>query len=118
METEHRLPEFLEIFGRRFRIEPMPTVNVNDGVIGMAAYSEGVIYIDGEIEPALALSTLWHEAVHIAQIDLHGKTDEKEARWVSVFAHALLMHNPWILEAYGEIQGMTEHIKRVSGEGS
>ncbi len=72
----------------------------------MAAYSEGVIYIDGEIDPALALSTLWHEAVHIVQIDLHGKPDEKEARWVSLFAHALLMHNPEIIEAYGEMPGI------------
>jgi hypothetical protein len=106
METEYRLPECLEIFGRRFRIEPMPAVNVNDGVIGMAAYSEGAIYIDEEIDLALALSTLWHEAIHIAQIDFHGKPDEKEARWVSLFAHALLMHNPAILEAYAEMHGM------------
>lgn len=103
METEYRFPEFLEIFGRRFSIEPIPAIGAGDGVIGMAAYSEGAIYIDGEIDLSLALSTLWHEAIHIAQIDLHGKPDEKEARWVSLFAHSLLMHNPAILEAYAEL---------------
>ena len=118
METEHRLPEFLEIFGRRYGIQPMPAVNVTDGVIGMAAYSEGAIYIDCEIDLALALSTLWHEAIHIAQIDLHGKPDEKEARWVSLFAHSLLMHNPEILEAYAEMLGMTKSTKTASGDGS
>ncbi len=106
METDYQLPESLEIFGRRFSIESMPATNVSEGIIGMAAYSEGAIYIDGEIDLSLALSTLWHEAIHIAQIDLHGKPDEKEARWVSLFAHALLAHNPEILQAYAAMHGI------------
>lgn len=105
METEYRLPEFPEIFGRRFSIDPIPAIGAHDGVIGMAAYSEGAGYIDGEIDLSLALSALWHEAIHVAQIDLHGKPDEKEARWVSLCAHSLLMHNPAILEAYRSMHG-------------
>jgi hypothetical protein len=100
METEIQLPETLEIFGRHFRVESMPPVNVTDGVIGMAAYSEGAIYIDPHIDLSLALSTLLHEAIHIAQIDLHGKPNEEEARWMSLFVHSLLVHNPGILNGY------------------
>ena len=103
MTMESRLPEYLELFGRRYRIQPMPAVHVTEGVIGMAAYSEGTIYIDADVDLPLALSTVWHEAVHIAQIDLHGQPCEEAARWISLLAHSLLVHNPEIVQAYLDI---------------
>ena len=97
------VPDSITIFGREYTIKDLPALSVAEGVIGLAAYHDAVIYIDLSADPALALTTLWHEAVHVAQNDLHGQVDEREARWISLFVHNLLVHNPEILEKYLEL---------------
>jgi hypothetical protein len=69
-------------------------------VLGQAAYRDGVIYLDHGLDPSLTLSTLWHEAVHIAQQEILGTIDEAQARWIALFAHNFLMDNPQIMESY------------------
>jgi hypothetical protein len=40
------LPDIITIFGRAFTLKDMPSVSAAEGVIGMAAYHEGAIYLD------------------------------------------------------------------------
>ncbi|HMK34568.1 MAG TPA: hypothetical protein VK463_05850 [Desulfomonilaceae bacterium] len=94
------IPEKIAIFGRMYNIRDLSPMHVSEGVIGMAAYTEGTIYMDRSVDTALFLSTLWHEAVHIAQQDLLGTIDEAQARWIALFVHNLLVQNPSVLECY------------------
>lgn len=102
------VPDSITIFGREYTIKDLPALSVAEGVIGLAAYHAAVIYIDFSTDPALALTTLWHEAVHVAQNDLHGQVDEREARWISLFVHNMLINNPEILERYLELAKQSE----------
>lgn len=95
-----KMPVELVVFGRAYQICNVSPMHVSDGVLGMAAYRDATIYIDTSLDPALFLSTLWHEAVHVAQQEILGMTDEDQARWISLFVHNLLIHNPSILECY------------------
>lgn len=99
------LPDTLTIFGRTFTIKDLPALSAAEGVIGLAAYHEAAIYLDRTADPALRLTTLWHEAIHIVQNDLHGQVDEEQARWISLFVHNLLVHNPAIIECYRQVAG-------------
>jgi hypothetical protein len=103
------LPDSVNIFGRCFTVRDLPPTAAAEGVIGMAAYHEGNIYIDQTVDLSLALTTLWHEAIHIAQNDLHGQIDEQEARWMSLFVHNLLVNNPEILQSYLKLLGDSQN---------
>jgi len=95
-------PDELIIFGRTYRIEEISPIHAAEGVLGLAAFREGVIYLDASLDAPLALSTLWHEAIHIAQQELLGTMDEAQARWIALFVHCLLFQNPEILRCYLE----------------
>lgn len=95
-----QIPEGLTIFGRSYDVRDVDSVHACEGILGMAAYRDGVIYLDRNMDPSLTLSTLWHEALHIAQQEILGTADEAQARWVSLFIHTFLLHNPGILECY------------------
>jgi hypothetical protein len=97
------LPDTLTIFGRTFTIKDLPALSAAEGVIGLAAYHEAAIYLDRTADPALTLTTLWHEAIHIVQNDLRGRVDEDQARWISLFVHNLLVHNPAVIECYSRM---------------
>jgi hypothetical protein len=71
-----------------------------EGVLGLASYREGVIYLDSAMDMSLTLNTLWHEAVHVAQQEILGITDEAQARWIALFVHTFLVNNPDILTCY------------------
>jgi hypothetical protein len=107
------LPDIITIFGRAFTLKDMPSVSAAEGVIGMAAYHEGAIYLDRTADAALALTTLWHEAIHVVQNDLHGEVDEQQARWMSLFVHNLLVDNPEIVECYRELSELTPPVNNA-----
>jgi hypothetical protein len=94
------MPTELVIFGRTYEIRNVSPLHASDGVLGMAAYRDAVIYVDTNLDPSLFLSTLWHEATHLAQQEILGTTNEDDARWIALFVHNLLIHNPSILECY------------------
>jgi hypothetical protein len=95
-----QIPAELTIFGRTYDVRDVDSVHACEGILGMAAYRDGVIYLDRSLDPSLALSTVWHETLHIAQQEILGTADEAQARWVSLFIHTFLLHNPGILECY------------------
>ncbi len=88
------------IFGRTYDVSDVSPFQCSEGILGQAAYRDGIIYIDENVDMALSLNTLWHEAVHIAQQEILGTVDEAQARWVALFIHDFLVHNPKILECY------------------
>lgn len=94
------VPETMVIFGRRYAVDSVSPYQSSEGILGLAAYRDGVIYLDRGLDPALLLSTLWHEAAHVAQQELLGVVDEAQARWIALFVHNVLVHNPWIAEWY------------------
>jgi hypothetical protein len=95
-----QIPAELTIFGRTYDVRDVDAIHACEGILGMAAYRDGVIYLDRNMDPSLTLSTLWHEALHIAQQEIFGTADEAQARWASLFIHTFLLHNPGILECY------------------
>jgi hypothetical protein len=95
-----QIPEELTIFGRTYDVRDVDPIHACEGILGMAAYRNGVIYLDQGMDPSLMLSTLWHEAFHIAQQEILGAADEAQARWVSLFVHTFLLQNPGILGCY------------------
>jgi hypothetical protein len=94
------IPNELLIFGRTYDVRDVGPIQYSEGVLGLAAYRDGLIYLDENLDMALSLITLWHEAVHIAQQEILGTIDESQARWISLFVHTFLMQNPQILECY------------------
>lgn len=103
-----KIPNELVIFGRTYRILDVSPIHVSEGVLGLACYREGAIYLDKDVDPDLGLNTIWHEALHIAQQDVLGTSDEAQARWLSLFVHNFLIHNPQILECYLSCIPLTE----------
>jgi hypothetical protein len=95
-----QIPDELMIFGRSYKVLEVSPIHVSEGVLGLASYREGAIYLDLSLDPALSLNTMWHEALHIAQQDMLGTTDEDQARWLALFVHNFLIHNPAMLECY------------------
>jgi len=95
-----QIPGELTIFGRTYDVRDVDPIHAREGILGMAAYRDGAIYLDRNMDPSLTLSTLWHEAFHIAQQEMLGTADEAQARWVSLFVHTFLLQNPGILECY------------------
>ncbi|MFC1834693.1 hypothetical protein ACFL2Q_08160 [Thermodesulfobacteriota bacterium] len=95
-----QIPDKLTIFGRDYFISDVSHFQSAEGILGQAAFKDGVIYLDENLDMALSLSTLWHEAVHIAQQEILGTTDEAQARWVSLFVHNFLLNNPDVLLCY------------------
>ena len=95
-----QIPAKLTIFGRHYDIRDVDPIHACEGILGMAAYRDGVIYLDRNMDPSLLLNTIWHEALHIAQQEILGTADEAQARWVSLFIHTFLLQNPGILECY------------------
>lgn len=96
------LPKEIVIFGRTYDVRDLCPIHISEGILGLAAYRDGVIYLDHSMDMALSLSTLWHEAVHIAQQEIFGNIDESQARWMSLFIHNFLVHNPEILDFYAQ----------------
>jgi len=94
------IPDQVVIFGRSYEVKDISPFQMSEGILGQAAYRDGVIYVDHGTDLALMLTTLWHEAAHIAQQELHGSIDEAQARWIALFVHNLLLDNPDILECY------------------
>lgn len=94
------IPDELSIFGRTYDVRDVCPIQCSEGVLGLAAYREGVIYLDENMDMALSLITLWHEAAHIAQQEILGTIDESQARWIALFVHMFLVQNPEILECY------------------
>jgi hypothetical protein len=94
------IPDELVIFGRTYRVLEVSPIHASEGVLGLAAYREGAIYLDSGLDPNLGLSTMWHEAFHIAQQDMLGTCDEDQARWFALFVHNFLIHNPEVFECY------------------
>jgi len=93
-------PSEIVIFGRAYDIRDLDQVHRSEGILGLAVFRDAAIYLDDGLDPHLSLSILWHEAVHIAQQELLGATDEDQARWISLFVHNFLMQNPEIVECY------------------
>jgi hypothetical protein len=96
-----QLPEEVVIFGRTYAIRDVTPIHCAEGIVGAASYRDGAIYLDQSVDTALSLTTLWHEAVHIAQQEILGEADEAQARWISLFVHTFLVQNPDIVEQYG-----------------
>ena len=88
------------LFGRAYDVKDTSQHQTSEGILGMACYRDGVIYLDDSLDLPLTLNTLWHEATHIAQQEILGIIDESQARWVSLFIHDFLVHNPQIIEIY------------------
>ena len=95
-----RIPSEVVVFGRTYHVNHVSPFQSAEGILGQAAYRDGVVYLDEEMDMALSLSTLWHEAVHIAQQEILGTIDETQARWVALFVHNFLVSNPQIVECY------------------
>jgi hypothetical protein len=96
------IPEEVVIFGRTYEIRDVTPIHCAEGVVGAASYRDGAIYLDQTVDAALGLTTLWHEAIHIAQQEILGEADEAQARWISLFVHTFLAQNPEIVESYAE----------------
>ena len=79
------IPTEVVIFGRTYDVSDVSPFQCSEGILGQAAYRDGIIYIDENVDMALSLNTLWHEAVHIAQQEILGTVDEAQARWVALF---------------------------------
>lgn len=94
------LPDELFIFGRTYGIRNVSPLHLSEGVLGLASYRDGLIYLDQGTDTWLGLSTLWHEAVHVAQQEILGTTDEAQARWMALFIHNFLIENPRIVQCY------------------
>ncbi len=94
------LPDELFIFGRTYGIRNVSPLHVSEGVLGLASYRDGLIYLDKDMDTWLGLSTLWHEAVHVAQQELMGATDEAQTRWMALFIHNFLIENPRLVQCY------------------
>jgi len=95
-----QIPTEIVIFGRTYHVTDVSPFQSSEGILGQAAYRDGVIYIDENLDKALSLSTLWHEAVHIAQQEVLGIVDEVQARWIALFVHNFLLDNPNVVECY------------------
>ncbi len=95
-----QIPDELVIFGRTYDVRNISPIHNLEGVLGLASYREGAIYLDPHLDMGLALSTVWHEVAHIAQQDILGTTDEAQARWIALFVHHFLASNPEILDCY------------------
>jgi hypothetical protein len=95
-----QIPDELVIFGRTYDVRNVSPIHNLEGVLGLASYREGAIYLDEEMDMALTLNTIWHEAAHVAQQEILGGTDEAQARWIAVFVHTFLVNNPAILDCY------------------
>lgn len=95
-----QIPDELVIFGRPYEVRGLSSVHNMEGVLGLASYREGAIYLAADVDLPLTLSTMWHEAAHIAQQEILGTTDEAQARWIALFVHNFLVSNPQILECY------------------
>jgi hypothetical protein len=98
-----QIPDELVIFGRSYKVLEVSPIHVSEGVLGLASYREGAIYLDLSLDPALSLNTMWHEALHIAQQDMLGTSDEDQARWLALFVHNFLVHNPAMLACYSSL---------------
>ena len=98
------IPQELLIFGRLYQLQQMERVHSSEGTLGISAYKDGVIHIDLEVDIALLLKVLWHEAVHVAQQDVNQECDEAQARWIALFIHTFLMDNPGIAECYVDME--------------
>jgi hypothetical protein len=108
------IPGELVIFGRTYTIKPMEHIHSSEGTLGIAAYRDGNIHIDLEVDPTLILKVLWHEAFHIAQQEITQECDEAQARWVSLFIHNFLIDNPMILECY--LEELDKHYEQAITE--
>jgi hypothetical protein len=95
-----KLPEEVFIFGRTYGIRNVSPCHLSEGVLGLASYRDGLVYLDQGTDLWLGLSTLWHEAVHVAQQEILGTTDEAQARWMALFIHNFLMENPQLVRCY------------------
>ena len=104
------------VFGRAYDVKDTSAYQASEGILGMAAYRDGVIYLDESLDLALTLNTLWHEATHIAQQEILGIIDEAEARWVALFVHEFLIHNPHILDLYRYGLGLSTLEEEEDGE--
>lgn len=94
------IPGKVNIFGRSYVVSDTSPHQFAEGILGSAAYRDGIIYLDENLDLSLTLSTLWHEAIHMAQQEILGTIDEAQARWVSLFVHDFLVHNPEVIECY------------------
>ncbi len=99
------IPDELVMFGRSYEVKEVAPIHNLDGILGVAAYRDASIYLDPTMDPALALKTMWHEAIHIAQQEVLGEMDESQARWMSLFIHNFLVSNPEVVSRYLEGQG-------------
>jgi hypothetical protein len=99
------IPTEVVLFGRVYAVRDVSPFHVSEGILGQAVYRDGVIYLDRKMDMALSLTTLWHEAVHMAQQEILGTVDEAQARWLSLFVHDFLVRNPALLECYREGPG-------------
>jgi hypothetical protein len=95
-----QIPSELTVFGRTYDVRSVSPIHSLEGVLGLASYREGVIYLDPGMDIALTLNTIWHEAAHVAQQEILGTTDEDQARWIALFVHTFLVNNPAILDCY------------------
>jgi hypothetical protein len=100
------IPSEVVIFGRTYEVTDVSPLQSSEGVLGQAAYRDGVIYLDESMDMSLTLSTLWHEAAHIAQQEVLGTMDEAQARWIALVVHNFLILNPQVLECYFEGLGI------------
>ena len=94
------IPDKLVIFGRVYDVQDVSPSQLSGGILGQAAYRDGVIYLDESTDLALKLSTMWNEAINVVQQDLHGFVDDSQARWIALFVHNFLIQNPEVLECY------------------
>jgi hypothetical protein len=95
-----QIPDELIIFGRTYDVRNISAVRNLEGALGVSSYRERVIFLDPRVDMALALNTVWQEAVHIAQQQIAGTTNEAQARWIALFVHSFLASNPDILDCY------------------
>jgi len=100
LQGKKMIPDELWINGRAYLIEDCGTHPLGDVVLGCMKYPDGIILLNQDIDLEGQLKTLWHEAYHVFQQDILGKTDEGEANLVSTFIHNFLTHNREIADCY------------------
>jgi hypothetical protein len=75
-----------------------------DNTYGTVDVAGGLIEINDDIVPTLALRVLWHELFHIDQAN-RGKTDFDEdfPNTTSLFVNQILLDNPQLIAIYTKI---------------
>lgn len=103
------LPASIYLFDGTCTIHEQPDFANNDHY-GEFKCRERKIIVNQDLPQELMLRTLWHEAFHAMQEDLHDADTslEDEAKRGALLVNSVLLANPELVKRYAEYHGLIE----------